>query len=131
MKRSAQREAILAELRSLTCHPTAEELHARLKNTMPHLSLATVYRNLEQFSRAGLVQKVDCGGELRRFDGNTAIHPHLRCPECGKVSDVKHSTLSRLQQAMEELLPELACQTLRIELSGVCALCKENNSKEI
>lgn len=125
MKRSVQREAILHELRSLKTHPTAEELHVRLKVAMPNLSLATVYRNLEQFSNAGLVQKIDCGGELRRFDGNVAPHPHLRCPECGKVHDVENPRLDLLQREMEKLLPELDCRSLRIELCGVCSNCKE------
>ena len=92
MKRSIQREAILNELRSVTTHPTADELHTRLKNLMPNLSLATVYRNLEQFSRAGLVRKLDCGGELKRFDGNIDPHPHMRCPACGSVTDLTNST---------------------------------------
>ena len=130
MKRSVQREAILDVLRSVKSHPTAEELHAMLTETMPHLSLATVYRNLEQFSNAGLVQKVDCGGELRRFDGNVAVHPHQRCPECGRVSDVEDSRLTKLQNEIEKLLPALGCRTLRIELSGVCQHCHAAQNKQ-
>ena len=131
MKRSVQREAILNALRSVKTHPTAEELHSMLIESMPHLSLATVYRNLEQFSNAGLVQKVDCGGELRRFDGNIAMHPHQRCPECGRVCDVEDTQLVKLQHEMEKLLPALGCRTLKIELCGVCNHCHttENNQE--
>ncbi|MBR7107006.1 MAG: transcriptional repressor [Lentisphaeria bacterium] len=132
MKRSVQREAILDVLRSVKSHPTAEELHAMLSETMPRLSLATVYRNLEQFSHAGLVQKIDCGGELRRFDGNVAMHPHQRCPECGRVCDVENSRLTELQGEMEKLLPALRCRTLRIELCGVCNNCSSaQNEQEV
>lgn len=131
MKRSVQREAILDELRSLTCHPTAEELYQRLKLSMPNLSLATVYRNLEQFSRSGLVLKLDCGGELKRFDGNVNIHPHLRCADCGAVSDMANSKLSKLQNELIKMLPELDCRSLRLEFSGVCPRCQENHKEEI
>ena len=130
MKRSVQREAILDELRSLTCHPTAEELYQRLKLTMPNLSLATVYRNLEQFSRSGLVLKLDCGGELKRFDGNVNIHPHMRCADCGSVSDMDNSKLSELQNKLIKMLPELDCRSLRLEFCGTCPRCQEDKKEE-
>ena len=131
MKRSVQREAILDELRSLTCHPTAEELYTRLRNIMPNLSLATVYRNLEQFSKAGLVLKLDCGGELKRFDGYVAIHPHMRCSDCGAVSDLDNRKLDQLQNELIKLLPELDCRTLRPEFCGLCPNCQEHKLEEM
>ena len=42
-----QRMLILEELRSMCSHPTAEELYSRVRTRMPHISLSTVYRNLE------------------------------------------------------------------------------------
>ena len=50
MKRSAQREAILSELRMLVTHPTAEELFVRLKAKMPHLT-----SHLQPVQRLGLL----------------------------------------------------------------------------
>lgn len=123
MKRSVQREAILSELRKLTSHPTAEELYLRLKDSMPHLSLATVYRNLEQFVQVGMVMKLDCGGALKRFDGNVEPHPHMRCHECGKVADVQNEKVEKLQNSLLELLPQLNCSGLSVEFCGVCAEC--------
>ena len=131
MKRSVQREAILDELRSLKCHPTAEELYQRLKQSMPNLSIATVYRNLEQFSKAGLVLKLDCGGELKRFDGNVNIHPHLRCTDCGAVSDMDNRKLSELQNELINMLPELDCRSLRLEFCGRCSRCQKNQQEEM
>ena len=131
MKRSIQREAILDELRSMTSHPTAEELYNRLRVNMPNLSIATVYRNLEQFSRAGVVLKLDCGGELKRFDGNVNIHPHLRCSTCGAVSDMENSKLDKLQDELIKLLPELECRRLNLEFCGVCPECQIINPQEV
>ncbi|MBR7155575.1 MAG: transcriptional repressor [Lentisphaeria bacterium] len=131
MKRFVQREAILEELRSLSCHPTADELHRRLKERMPHLSLATVYRNLEQFSRAGLVLKLDCGGEMKRFDGNVMPHPHIRCPECGAVADVDDLSVFELHERLLALLPILKCDTMGLEFSGRCQICKQQQNEVI
>ena len=130
MNRSVQREAILSELRSLRTHPTAEDLYKLLRPRMPKISIGTVYRNLEQFSRAGLVRKLDCGGELKRFDGNIDPHPHMRCPACGSVTDLTNSRLDKLQRELLELLPELDCRTLSIEFSGLCRSCRIYTPKE-
>ena len=42
-KHSRKRDAILACLRSTTCHPTAEWVYQQLKPAIPDLSLGTVY----------------------------------------------------------------------------------------
>ena len=131
MKRSVQREAILDTLRSLKSHPTAEELYSLLRVSMPNISLATVYRNLEQFSRAGLILKLDCGGELKRFDGNVNIHPHLRCRTCGAVSDMEHAKINKLQQELINMLPELDCRTLSLEFCGSCPNCQPHTKEEM
>lgn len=123
MKRSTQREAILSELRMLITHPTAEELFVRLKAKMPHLSPATVYRNLEQFSRAGLIRKLECGGAVKRFDGNVAPHPHKRCLECGRISDLKSSELDLLQERLLELMDKFNCSSVSVEYGEVCCDC--------
>ncbi|MBO5766193.1 MAG: transcriptional repressor, partial [Lentisphaeria bacterium] len=46
MNRSVQRDAILSELRSVTSHPTAEDIYKSLRVRMPKISIGTVYRNL-------------------------------------------------------------------------------------
>ena len=57
-KHSRKRDAILACLRSTTCHPTAEWVYQQLKPAIPDLSLGTVYRNLSMFKDEGLVISV-------------------------------------------------------------------------
>ena len=57
MNKTVQRDAILAELRSVKSHPTADELYAALRVRMPQISLGTVYRNLEQMSQAGMIRQ--------------------------------------------------------------------------
>lgn len=122
MNRSSQREAILEKLRSVKSHPTAEELYALLHDSMPHLSLATVYRNLEQLGNAGIVTVLD-GAGARRYDGNVTPHHHKRCSQCGRVSDLDHRELSILDRTVAALLPHIGCDSCRIEFSGVCTGC--------
>ena len=123
MNRSRQRDAILEKLCSVKTHPTAEELHAMLQEAMPRLSLATVYRNLEQLEYAGVVLGLD-GAGARRFDGNIMPHHHKRCNHCGRVSDLEFSELSVLDKTISALLPRIGCDACRIEFTGVCPECE-------
>lgn len=124
MNRSSQREAILEKLRQVTCHPTADELHEMLHEGMPHLSLATVYRNLEQLAKAGMVKILD-GAGARRFDGNIVPHHHKRCCVCGCVSDLESVELAALDRTISTLLPRIGCVSCSIEFAGTCESCRE------
>ena len=92
-KHSRKRDAILACVRGTTCHPTAEWVYAQLKPEIPHLTLATVYRNPAIFKQDGEIISVGTVAGLERFDGNTAPHAHFVCTKCTGVYDVPQETL--------------------------------------
>jgi Fur family peroxide stress response transcriptional regulator len=85
---SKQREIILQELRARDCHPTAEVLYAALKPAHPELSLATVYRNLNQLAENGMAQKISVPRGADRFDASRAAHHHMVCEQCGALVDI-------------------------------------------
>ncbi len=86
-RHSKQRDAILENLCSRCDHPTAEELYFSLKPQIPALSLATVYRNLAQLERDEKIISIE-SGTTKRYDGNTNLHYHLTCLDCGGVFDI-------------------------------------------
>lgn len=59
MNYSRQREVILQTLKDNVVHPTAEYLYAILKEKEPNMSLATLYRNLNQLADNGIIKKID------------------------------------------------------------------------
>ena len=83
-----QRRIILEQLRCTHNHPTAEELYIEVRKQLPHISLGTVYRNLEVLVTSGEVRQLNLAGSVRRFDGNLDPHSHVRCLGCGRVGDV-------------------------------------------
>jgi len=88
LRLTKQRQIILAELRKVTSHPTADDLYNMVRQRLPKISLGTVYRNLEILSDNGIIQKLDVGGTQKRFDGNAERHYHIRCASCGRVDDL-------------------------------------------
>ena len=59
MKYSRQRELILNNVIDSKGHPTADDVYDDLKKANPSLSLGTVYRNLTQLEKNGMLKKVN------------------------------------------------------------------------
>lgn len=117
-----QRAEILAELQAAHDHPTAAELHERLRRRLPRLSLGTVYRNLDVLAAEGHVAKlVGVGDGLEaRYDGTAAPHDHARCRGCGVVADIP-----ALPLAGAPGLPEgFVIERRRLEYVGLCGTCR-------
>jgi Fur family transcriptional regulator, iron response regulator len=57
-------------------HVSAEELFEEATRARAHLSLATVYNTLRQFSEASLIRQVPTGGGKAYFDTNVDEHHH-------------------------------------------------------
>lgn len=87
IKYSRQREAIKRQLSDRGDHPTAETLYTELKQEMPNLSMATVYRNLRQLESWGEIASISTDGAAR-FDYDVRPHSHFFCTECGAVMDL-------------------------------------------
>ena len=76
-------------LRSAPYHPTAEDVFRGVKDRVPRISLATVYKALEALESSNLVMRLPAmGGGSARFDAHCEPHYHLRCERSGRVDDV-------------------------------------------
>lgn len=82
-----QRIEIFRALAASDDHPTAEKLHQRLVESLPTLSLDTVYRTLGTFSALGLINKVETIESQAHFEVSHAHHHHLICERCKKIID--------------------------------------------
>ena len=96
IKHSRQRDAILEYLHSTKSHPTAETVYENVRESIPNISLGTVYRNLNMLADAGDILRLSCGGTSDRYDGNPEQHYHFLCRECGNVSDLEMEGLSHI-----------------------------------
>lgn len=88
MRHSKKREAILDAVRSTRSHPDAEWVYGKVRETVPGISLGTVYRNLRELDANGELTTVETDMGSMRFDADTSPHAHFVCRECGSVSDL-------------------------------------------
>ena len=124
-----QRRAILEELDKLTSHPTADEVFRMVRTRLPHISLGTVYRNLEILSDAGLIRRLRTAGEPMRFDANVANHSHIRCLGCGRVDDAEVEP-AECFRVSPDAAPGYEITGFVIELMGYCAECRMGSAKD-
>lgn len=122
---SRKRKAILTTLMETTVHPTADWVHAELKDRYPNLSLGTVYRNLKKFCETDKAVSLGVIGGQEHFDGNTTPHSHFVCNSCRAVLDVHETFFS--DQALAELSHRMGSQvsTVFVLFRGTCPACQE------
>jgi Fur family transcriptional regulator, iron response regulator len=58
-------------------HVTADMLYTEAHAAGIHVSQATVYNTLNQFTQAGLLRRIGPDGSRSFFDTNTSVHPHF------------------------------------------------------
>lgn len=125
MKYSAQRELIKQKVIGNKEHLTADEVYLMVKQEMPNISLATVYRNLNILVEAGLISKIAFPNSSDRFDGSTVEHFHMVCVNCGTILDIEDGILSELDERIEALL-EFRVITKHFVAKGICKACRQN-----
>jgi len=129
LRMTNQREIILRELRKSRQHLTADELYDRVKKDMPRISLATVYRNLEILSGAGIIGKLEISGRQKRFDYDVSEHDHIYCTECHKVNNLG---LERQGLHAKEVkaVKGYTVTGYRLEIIGICPACQKRKEKQ-
>src|SRR5437899_4114320 len=105
-----QREAVFQFLSCVESHPTAEQVYAAVRQKIPNISLATVYKALEALVGAGVALKLANAEGPARYDCHCEEHYHLRCATTGQIRDLDTpfdpDLLAKLDPQLEEHLRE-------------------------
>ena len=127
-KHFRKRDAILSCLRSTESHPSADWVYERVKQDIPDISLATVYRNLSLFKEQGLIQSLGTVQGVERFDGNTAPHVHYICTGCGRVVDLPGLSVPEEMNHAAELESGGRVAACQLTFTGTCGTCAQNEN---
>lgn len=119
-----QRLALLNALVRAETHPTAEELYARVRESCPTTSRATVYKTLETLEKMGEVLELEFRDGSNRYDGvHPHAHPHLVCTQCGRITDLHQA---ELDEALARVArgSDFEIRSFRCDFFGLCAECR-------
>jgi Fur family ferric uptake transcriptional regulator len=98
-----------------------------LKKLKGKVDTVTVYRAVEDLSRAGLVRRVDLGHQHAHYevvDSKGRHHHHLVCRMCGAVEDVEQCDPAHLEGAVLRKSKRFASiETHTMEFFGICREC--------
>lgn len=121
MNRTKQRELVLQTVLNSRQHPTAEDVYQIVRQSLPNISLGTVYRNLGLLCELGKLRKITVSGHADRFDRATDWHDHMTCIRCGKIIDI---TLDCHPSIPELLSEQSGLEIVSYSLIAEC-ICKE------
>jgi len=124
-RRGGARSALIEALGAQRCALTAIEIEDAVRRTGRRVSRASVYRVLEQLEGLGLVQRVETGQAMVRYEragSHGEHHHHLVCDACGNVMPFSDEGLERAISSLSARVP-LTVSEHEIVLHGECRDC--------
>ena len=121
-----QRKVVLDVLRAGDAHPTAAEVFAAARKSMPSISYATVYNSLRYLKEAGLIREVAFGNGASRYDRETDRHDHAICSRCGTLVDFDlPGTVALMRSAARS--SRFRAESVHLTLVGLCPECRRDD----
>ncbi len=126
-RRGGARRAVLELLDGQSCALTALEIEdaLRARGKSRRVSRASVYRILDELERLRLVQRVETGQAMVRYERvceREQHHHHLVCDKCGLVMPFSDAGLERAIDRLSKTVP-LTVSEHEIVLHGSCRDC--------
>ena len=99
-----------------------EELVERVRSQIGAGDYSTVFRAVGVLEGKGVVQRIDLGDGLSRYEARRDHHEHVRCDVCGRVAEVQGCVVEGAAREIERTTGyRLTSHSL--VFSGVCPEC--------
>jgi Fur family ferric uptake transcriptional regulator len=124
-RRGGARAELLDLMAAQRCALSAFEIEDRLAEGPRRVSRASIYRILEELEEVGVVQRVDVGNGITRYEPlgrGHGHHHHLVCDSCGSLEPFTDEGLERAVERAAERVP-LQVSEHEIVLHGTCQSC--------
>jgi Fur family ferric uptake transcriptional regulator len=121
----AARRALLELLDSQTCALSAIEIEDALRARDRPVGRASIYRILDELERLHLVQKLQIGQAMARYEpirSGGGHHHHLVCDNCGTVTPFTDDGLETAITRLSRRVP-MRVHEHEIVLHGACQDC--------
>jgi len=103
-------------------HRSAEDLAAEVHTLAPDVHLSTIYRNLEELERLGVIDSTRLGAGPATYHLATAAHGHLVCEQCGTMTEVPDDIFADLVRVAADGYG-FTINPHRFAVTGRCANC--------
>ncbi len=96
---TSSRVLLLRALFDAKSHRTAEELGAEVQAKAPEVHISTIYRNLDDLERLGVVVHAHLGHGPATYHLAAGAHGHFVCEECGAMVEAPDEIFEGLSRA--------------------------------
>jgi len=103
-------------------HLTAEELATAVQKRSPDVHLSTIYRNLEELQKLGVVTHTHLGHGPVTYQLAAHAHAHFICDQCGKRVEAKDELFRDLARKAERELG-FTIDPHHVAIFGRCSDC--------
>ncbi len=121
-KLTPKRKAIIDFFLYKDRYLTPGDVWKGLKKKFKHLGLPTIYRNLETFSKCGILTKIQ-RPDRRLYYGlcnsRNKHHHHIICIRCGKVEEFSDCNLFR-----KKIIKGFKVISHSLQIEGICPNCR-------
>ena len=111
-------------------HRSAEELAAEVRDQAPDVNISTIYRNLDELARLGLVSRSYLGGRPVTYHLASASHGHLVCDQCGSTTEVPAELFRDVARRLAAEYGHTAGPH-QFCITGRCAHCQANGTSPV
>lgn len=121
------RRALVNLLDSQSCALSAIEIEDELRRSKRPVARASIYRILDELERLRLVQRVQVGQDMTRYEPvrtGEDHHHHLVCESCGTVTPFSDAGLEDAIRKLSRRLPMQVAEH-EIVLRGACEDCSD------
>jgi Fur family ferric uptake transcriptional regulator len=125
-RRGEARRALLELLDEQACALSAIEIEDLLRTRRRAVSRASIYRILEELDRLGVIQRVEIGQTMVRYEpvrAGSGHHHHLVCDHCGALRPFSDAELELAIKRLCDRVP-LTVSDHEVVLHGACADCE-------
>jgi Fe2+ or Zn2+ uptake regulation protein len=109
-------------------HRTAEQLAAEVQRRSPEIHLSTIYRNLDELERLGIVTHSHLGHGPTTYHLASGSHGHLVCELCGTLVEVDPEMFASLSAAALDI-HGFEVHPHHFAVLGRCAACRSQSGE--
>ena len=126
LRNGGARRIVIEHIGAQSCCSSAQEIFDGIRADGGRVGIASVYRVLDELVELRLVQRVDIGDGVARFEPSHASgdhHHHLVCDGCGKLEPFADAGLERALHRVAERV-DYVMDGHEVVLHGTCGDCR-------